>query len=689
MKLKRIMNRMALVVLGVAFICLSGCQKNPSDTVVNPTGENESTDNQGNKNGKKEKVYQGEPVFSVSSGFYDNTVKVELSTTMANARIFYTTDGSTPDSTSTEYTETINIAARTNSKNVLSAQKGINPDGDYIPDYKVDKGTVVRAITMFEDGTFSPESTATYFVGLDESKYEGVKIVSLATDFSNLFDYETGIYVLGKTYEEWLKEDPGNAYLGGWQKKGNFSNKGKEWERYASFELIDTDRTQGFTQNVGIRIMGAASRTGSQKSFRIVTREEYGTKNVWYDLIPGNERSDGTGEVEKYRSFVLRIGGNDRDYSRFRDPYLQSLVANRNFDTYQTTTAVVFLNGEYWGMYTITEDYSKHYLENNYGVDDDNVVYIKRGQIEDGEEEDIELFYEMFDFIYYNDMSDADNYAKACEYIDMDSLIDSIALNFYIYNQDDMFHGDNNWAMWRVRDPEEGNEYADGKFRMLIYDLDYSTGIYDGGGNYADNNIRESLTNRKLKNYEDADMADLVLCLLENEEFKQKLITVMCDMRNVEFEVGRAWDVLAQFKTEYEKYMPDTILRFGPFWAVMDAKGYYSGKVMELRGFMNGRYLKYPDLIKRAFGLDNYVTVEVSVNSAEAGTVKVNTSTIDSTKKFSGYYFTEYPVTITAKPVDGHKLAEWEYDGCEIISVSEDTITFKLTGNASIKAVFE
>lgn len=690
-------KKILLPLFCICVLSLCACDKKVVQTEINPSSQSaggaEMTDdskhNAKDDTKDKQKKDENKPKISVPTGFYSSDIEVELSYNIEGMKIYYTLDGSTPDADSAEYTSPIVIKAATNNRNILSAQQNVNPDGDFIPNYKVDKATVLRAIAIGEDGAASEEIMATYYIGLDKNKYEGLPVISLATDFDNLFDYEKGIYVLGKTYDEWLKEDPGNINLAGWQKKGNFSNRGKEWERYAAIDFLDADKETGFSQNAGIRIMGAASRSGMQKSFRIVSRQEYNKKNFTYELIPGNNRSDGNGEVEKYRTFVLRIGGNDRDYARFRDPYLQELVQNRNFDTYQTTPAIVFLNGEYWGLYTITEDYSKYYFQNNYGVDDNNVIYIKRGEIEDGKEEDIELFNEMFDFICLNDMSIEENYQKAAKMIDMDSLIDYVALNFYIYNQDDIFHGNNNWGMWRVREPEAGNPYADGRFRMAVYDLDYSTGIYDGGANYTTNNLREHLKLREIAEFDEADMSDVILSLLENEEFKAKLITVMCDMRNVEFEVDRAWALLAQYKDEYVKYMPDTIKRFGPFWAVEDAKGYYLSKVNELKGFMNGRYLKYPDLIKKTFDLENCVSVGITLNNPDFGTVKINTSTIDYQKKFTGNYFKEYPITLTALPEDGHNLVKWEYEGCDIIETKPNTITISLTGNCKIKAVFE
>lgn len=51
------------------------------------------------------------PVFSPASGTYNGSVAVTITSTTANARIYYTTDGSTPDESSTLYTSPVNITA--------------------------------------------------------------------------------------------------------------------------------------------------------------------------------------------------------------------------------------------------------------------------------------------------------------------------------------------------------------------------------------------------------------------------------------------------------------------------------------------------------------------------------------------------------------------------------------------------
>lgn len=689
----------ACIILSVAV--LTGCGssgnnepgQNTNDGTLN--GNTDGNDAQGNNQGDSQNPdndaeLAGRPVFSAESGFYDSEFELTITSSNADAKIYYTLDGSIPDETDNQYTEPLRIYNRSSEPNKLSAEVNINPSGDYIPKSSVKKCNVVRAVAVFADGTKTEITSATYFVGIDrEKEYGEVPVISIMTDYENLFDYEKGIYVKGKVYDDWINEDPSNKYKEGWQQEGNFKQKGREWEREALIEYITADGSDGFAQSAGIRIMGAASRGASQKSFRITSREEYEAKTFEYELIPDNLRADGTGNVEKYKSFILRNGGNDNEFGRLRDPYLQSLVENRAFETMQSTPVVVYLDGEYWGMYTLAEDYSDNYIKHNYGLDNDNVLVVKRGELEDGNEEDMQLYYDMFDFITQNDMSTEDNYARACELLDMEGFTQYVAFNMYIYNQDSFFEN-NNYSMWRCVEPDASSPYGDGKWRMMLYDTEYSTGIYSDGGGYAINNIRSILNKNRQSSGSWRHANDLLLSLLDNENFKKDLILALSDMRNVDFEKDRAADRLDEMAAVYTKLMPDTLERFGPEWVLYGgADNYFSGRMDQIKFFMSGRYGCFMGIVKDSFGLSETVSVTVKTSDVSLGSIKINTTSLEGMSEMIGEYFTEYPITLTAIPAEGKSFVCWECDGCEISDVNADTIEVTLSQDCTIEAVFE
>lgn len=347
------------------------------------------------------------PTFNLASGFYnEKSIKLKINSSDPKATIYYTLDGSIPTTNSTIYKRPIVLKNRSNEDNVLSAITGVSPNRNYVPKVRVKKGNVIRAIAKLSDGTLTNVISGTYFVGLNRKKLtNNLPVVSIITEPDGLFNYENGIYVLGKAYDEWLSEDPENINKDDFQVKGNYSNKGKKSEVPATIQYFPSKKNKiGFTQDLGMRIMGKASRSQIQKSFRLTCREEYGSKNLKYDLIPGNMRSDGKGPLNKYKSFNIRNGGNDFDYTKIRDILFQGLVKERPYETQQSDLTIAFLNGEYWGIYSIQEDYSDHYIANNFDIDKDNVVILKRigngYQLEAGDESDIEILQMIYKLFY-------------------------------------------------------------------------------------------------------------------------------------------------------------------------------------------------------------------------------------------------------------------------------------------------
>ena len=340
-------------------------------------------------------------------------------------------------------------------------------------------------------------------------------------------------------YDDWIAENPENANVDVYHRKGNYNMKGKESERPASIEYFPVDEEkEGFNANVGIRVVGAISRTFIQKSLRIFFRKKYGQKNIKYEVITGNKRSDGKGNVNKYKSFTIRNGGNDYEYAKIRDLVLQDLITNRGLETQQGEIVFLFLEGEYWGVYTLVENYDEHYFANNYDIDDENVVIVKNSKMEAGDETDYQLFDRNISYVRSEDMSNPSKYEQACQYLDVENFIWYAAFNIYIGNRDSVFKA-NNWAMWHVRDPVENVYRADGKWRGLSYDNDLSAGLFGDENDY--NNILLTEAFDETTTMYKCIGSRLLNSLLKNSTFKNMFINAICDIRNIDFEINSVY----------------------------------------------------------------------------------------------------------------------------------------------------
>ena len=663
-----------LVVIAALFlitaVCLcAGCQAS-TDTDTNVISNSEIAP----------------PKFNYETGSYDE----EFTLTVAadnDTIVHYTLDGSIPTADSPVFpTEGMIIGNRSDEPNVLAAvsTNKISLETDHVPP-TVTKGTVIRAAAFSPDGkTMSAVTTKTYFVGLN---YKDIKIISLVLDVDSLFDYENGIYVMGKVYDDWMASDPEAKNAGSWEIKGNFSQKGREWEREVLLQLIENDGAFGIEQNMGMRIMGTATRTYYQKSFRLYAREEYGAKRLEYPLITGLTTDNGEQPLQKFKTFILRNGGNDNYFTLLRDPYVQALLPDRDFATQGAEPCIVFINGEYWGIYSITEDYSDNYIEDNYGVDSKNTIIVKNmvndePKVDEGEPTDIELYKELEGSIYWRDFTQDEHYDWLCANVDMQNLIDYMAVLLYIDNGDGAFNG-NNWRIWRARETDPENEYADGRWRFMLYDNDFALAFRpDEGG--AEKNTLEQIRNI------DWGWGLLFNKLMENEEFRAQFINTFMDLRNTYFRSEDALKTLEEMKSVIAPYIAEQYRRNGPGWVTQmtddEMEQRFEYELDNIRQFINGRYDYSVVMLSDCYGLDEAHSISLGANDHEGGTVSVNTVSPElGDDLWQGKYFSEYEITLTAVPMEGYVFVGWSGD----VTEQKSEITLRLSEDMEIIANFE
>lgn len=419
----------------------------------------------------------GQIIFSKQSGFYEDVFELEL--TAESGTIYYTLDGSIPDKNSIKYSKPILITDATDNDNVYAmrtdasagfyteeiAKYSSDDPGYTAPAYKIDKATVVRAVIQNELGQYSDVQTESYFIGFShKSGYEGMKVLNLVMEPSDLFDYETGIYVTGKAYDDYVKEyRNGDEYY--WREEfwalwlANYRNRGIKWEKEAVCQFYDEKRALVCEQDCGIRIHGGISRGYNPKSLNIYARKEYdGNKRIQSDLF-------GTGYYPS--AVTLFQGGNDMR-TKAKDYLISAAIKDLNISVMNFEPYVMFLNGEYWGIYWLNEKYNSQYLEHYYNVDKNNVILIKSGELEEGDEEDYNYYSKMINFCSESDVTDEENYKKVCEMIDIESYLDYYAVMLYIGRSGDW--PSMNYALWRVK-KNENTLYGDGKWRWMVYDL--------------------------------------------------------------------------------------------------------------------------------------------------------------------------------------------------------------------------
>ena len=617
------------------------------------------------------------PTFSRESGFYDSEFKLSLSAPEGYS-IYYTLDGSDPTVDSNRYETPISVYDRSPEANVYSEVTDIDYGLYTAPEDPVDKAMIVRAIAVDADGNSSPIVSNTYFIGYTEKDYaKNMRVISLVTDPDNLFDDEKGIYVAGKAYNEAYEQGIYNV-------NPNYSMKGKEWERPANITVFENGKAS-YTADIGIRIRGAVSRFEAQKSFTLNARSEYGPRKMEYDFFNGGLKNVNGKVIDSFDSIALRNGGNDVK-TKLRDRLNQELSEDRDFGTLVQTECVLFIDGEFWGLYNITEKIDENYISDHYKVKSKNVQYFKVGSTAGNE---ISEVYQTINNII-NDTDSDELYDKLDEFMDMKSFMDYMAVEIIIGNSDS---GDNNTAFWKTTAIDSNNPYADGRLRFILYDTEAGQGMYRE--NAEETNLFEAKTLS-----EDRIYALLFDMLNKSEKIRMEFMRTYFDLCNKNYKADNVLCRINELASLYKLPMLDTYERFSYESYVngskqkLDTAGKYENEVGKLTNFWKNRdkYAK-SQLIEFLGDKVSGETYRLALdNNAEQGSIRLNTLTLDCAEsKWQGDYPKELPITLKAVPKKGYKFQRWEISGAEFTSGSEtsmETVLMPDESSVSIKAVY-
>jgi len=464
----------------------------------------------GAQNGKGYEGITQLPAFSVTPGIYDNAVTVAI-TAGEGETIRYTTDCTTPNASSEVYSGELSIS----------------------------KNSVIRA-AAFRDGYLSGDvATATYLFRSDGVNH-ALPVVTLVTDPDNLWNSKTGIYATGDQF------DPDAASYADTLKSATYyqakfateEQVDTIWEKPAAFSLFDDNGKQVFTQNVGIRIAGSFGRGRAQKGFNVIARKEYGKGSMEYPFFENRPYTE-------YKAVVLRAGAQDQNRSKIRDELASGLLEGTDinilYQAYRPT--VLYLNGEYWGVYFMKEKRNRFFVAQHENTENNVDLAIGKGfkQRTYGDNSD---WVSLYEYATSHDLSSAEAYAYVSERMDVDSFRDYMIAEIYNGNTDTY-----NFQYYRLKG---------GKWKFIFYD--FCWGFQSPG--------HETLAFRMGKTPSDVCSAKLFAAMLQNKGWRDSFCRRFGELLNTAFAPERVSALIDQLygyvepeiKREREKFNKDTFM---------------------------------------------------------------------------------------------------------------------------------
>ena len=444
----------------------------------------------------------------------------------------------------------------------------------------------VYNIAVVKNGEVIERTVASYIL-YPSDDFDDFPIISLSMPVENWFDgipngEGTSIY--------------NNVYVPG-------GNMPTDYSARANLEFFD-ENGYSFSTNTQVKVGGGWSRGYPQRTLHLnFAKDENGVKQqpIIFDIF-GNrtKRGDDEALLTEFSRFRLWNGGSTYDNSlRFNDAFLQLLAEDLNVATAAVKPAIVYLNGEFWGMYYMREHYSDVYFKTNYDVKKGDVQYFDyvggRYNVEDGDEAEANAFIaEMNAYLdnAENNFADQATYdAFFDKYVDEASMIDCIIMQVWAGNWD--FVGNsNNHRVWRVSKPQEGNPYTDGKLRFVLHDLDMTINNRSMAG--GDNvNLLSVASGWSLTKY------NLFNRALANEGFRERLYNRAVELCRNQLSPASTIDVLNKFAAEVRPLVGYNYIR----WFQNQSTEQWDGAISYGRNWLSRRNDIFLPLIKTTLAI--------------------------------------------------------------------------------------
>lgn len=575
--------------------------------------------------------YATKPTFSLAAGFFTSAQSITIITPDPNITIRYTTDGSDPSGVSPIYSGPINIATTT----VLRA----------------------RCFSSTPNIPASFIETNTYFINVTHT----VPVISICgNDLQTLLD-------------------------------------GTQIEPEGSLEFFGRDGILKAEVTGDFNKHGNDSWAYPQRGVDFIARDQYGyNHSVKHKIFPNKSR-------KQFQRLILKAGASDNypfegqansNYfgelggAHIRDAYVQSLSQSGDLllDERTYDANVLYLNGQYWGLYETREkvddsDFLEYYYEQSeqYKDSPNYIQYLATwgGTNQEYGAPNAQIDWNNFvSFVTGNNMAIQANFDIVTSQFKWKSLVDYMVLNSYIVNQD-MLNWNTSW--WRGLDTN-GEKL---KWRYTLWDMDATFNHYvnfsgiNNSGPTADPCQIDHLPNLGGQGH-----IPVLNALLNNPTFRQYYVSRYIDLSNTTFKCTNMIAVLDSLVNMITPEMPGQIAKWG------GTIGEWQTNVQDLRNFINARCAALNQGLIGCYNVTGPYPLKVNVVPSGAGDAQIN-SVIPTNYVYSGNYFGNIDILLKATENTGYVFDHWEvFNHVLDSSINNKENSLQITQEDSIVAHF-
>lgn len=408
----------------------------------------------------------------------------------------------------------------------------------YEKEIVIDKTTVVKAVAYKDNYIESEIVSRTFFIG----RKHDVAVISISSNSNNFYG-----------------------------SNGLLTNFKSDMEKKISFEYYESSGNLGVSFIGGTKLTGMDSRLRDQKSMAIYLRKEYGQKAITYPFFEDNE-------INTYSSFTLRNAGEDPYSIRIQDTVLtNALKGQMDIDMQDYKPVVVYINGEYYGLYNLREKLNGNYIENKFNVEKGDYDLIK---YKDATEGTTTNYNELIKYIKSHNAADSKVYEYLKTQIDMQELCNYLIVESY-YGNTDL----GNIRYWKSKD---------GKWRWMLYDLDWTLWKTNTSMGYT-------VINKKIPavTYQYTTFI-ISRNLYKNSEFKDLYLKTLAYHLKNTFKPERMNKIIDSQATAIKSEMPYHINRWNQMYSSMTS---WNNNLNRFKNKLKNRYNYVLSTIKTDFNL--------------------------------------------------------------------------------------